>query len=363
MPGTARDEVAETLVGDVLEIGPGSVPFPVAPGATRVFVDRSVPGGRDATWPELVGTAWGPTADFDLDLDSDGLAPIADESFDVVIASHLLEHLANPLAAMAECRRVLRPGGRLVLILPDRTQTFDRGREPTAVAHVMSEYAADVTVVSDDHVREFSAAIFALPPIHPPEVRAWHDPDRLDDATLDLHRRRSIHVHCWRPEEFVALLAAMLADGHGGWTLESQWTRETAAGGPSIEFGLVLVRTDGDPDIMAAALVTDWSRGLLVEPSRIARIPVLVATLIDQAPTTELARAWQDAVVSGVEDGVRARDAAAHAERAALLDEAAARRAQAVALERELGAVRTSRTFRLARALGSPVRALRRFRR
>lgn len=362
MPGTARDEVAATLVGDVLEIGPGSVPFPVASGATRVFVDRSVPGGRDAIWPELVGSAWGPTADFDLDLDSDGLAPIADESFDVVIASHMLEHLANPLAAMAECRRVLRAGGRLVLILPDRTQTFDRGREPTTVAHVMSEYAAGVTVVSDDHVREFSAAIFALPPIHPPEVRAWHDPDRLDDATLDLHRRRSIHVHCWRPEEFVALLAAMLADGHGGWTLESQWTRETAAGGPSIEFGLVLVRADGDPVTLSTALVTDWSRDLLVEPVRTARIPVLVATLIDQAPSRELARAWTDAVVTGVEDGVRAWGSAA-AERAALLDEAVARRAQTAALERELGAVRTSRTYRLARALGSPVRALRRIRR
>jgi hypothetical protein len=49
MSGTARAAVAATLTGDVLEIGPGSVPFPAAPGVRRVFVDKSVPGGRDAT--------------------------------------------------------------------------------------------------------------------------------------------------------------------------------------------------------------------------------------------------------------------------------------------------------------------------
>ena len=353
MSGTARAAVAATLTGDVLEIGPGSVPFPAAPGARRVFVDKSVPGGRDATWPELVGTPWGPPADLDLDLDADGLAPLAEASFDAVVASHVLEHLANPLAALGEFRRVLRPGGQLVLVLPDRTRTFDQGREPTPAAHVLAEHVADVTVVSDAHVREFCAAIFAQPPIHPPEVRAWHDPDRLDAATLDLHRRRSIHVHCWRPEEFVALLAATLAGGHGGWALESQWTYETAIGGPDIEFGLVLTPTDGEPDALATALVAEWARGLLAEPARASRFPVLVTTLLEQSASASVGRAWAAAVTAVLADGVQGRDAAAAAalaEHTALLAEAAARKAEAATLARDLDAVHMSRTYRLARA-------------
>lgn len=40
--------------------------------------------------------------------------PFADDSFDLVIAAHVLEHLPEPVAALAEMRRVLRPGGQIV---------------------------------------------------------------------------------------------------------------------------------------------------------------------------------------------------------------------------------------------------------
>lgn len=42
--------------------------------------------------------------------------PFADHSFAVVVACHLLQHVADPRAALAEAARVLAPGG-LVLIL------------------------------------------------------------------------------------------------------------------------------------------------------------------------------------------------------------------------------------------------------
>lgn len=47
--------------------------------------------------------------------------PFADASFDVVFASNLLEHLDRPglAATLAETRRVLRPGGRVVLVQPN----------------------------------------------------------------------------------------------------------------------------------------------------------------------------------------------------------------------------------------------------
>jgi len=41
------------------------------------------------------------------------------ESFDQVVIWHVLEHLADPRATLEECHRVLRPGGRLIVAVPN----------------------------------------------------------------------------------------------------------------------------------------------------------------------------------------------------------------------------------------------------
>lgn len=44
--------------------------------------------------------------------------PFEDDSFDLVIFSHVIEHLANPVAALGELVRVLKPGGSLFVECP-----------------------------------------------------------------------------------------------------------------------------------------------------------------------------------------------------------------------------------------------------
>jgi SAM-dependent methyltransferase len=68
------------------------------------------------------------------------LSGIAEASYDFILSSHCLEHVANPLAALREWRRVLRPGGQLVLILPDPRQTFDHRRPVTTLAHLQADF-------------------------------------------------------------------------------------------------------------------------------------------------------------------------------------------------------------------------------
>ena len=61
----------------------------------------------------------------DLNLDLTRL-PIRDASFDVVICSHVLEHVPDDRAAMREIRRVLKPEGWALLMVP-----YDRARPTT----------------------------------------------------------------------------------------------------------------------------------------------------------------------------------------------------------------------------------------
>ena len=49
-----------------------------------------------------------------------GSLPLRDESFDLIVMSHVAEHLTEPEAVFRELSRVLRPGGRLLLLTPNR---------------------------------------------------------------------------------------------------------------------------------------------------------------------------------------------------------------------------------------------------
>jgi len=68
---------------------------------------------------------------YDAETDS---FPYADRFFDAIICFHLIEHLRNPDNFLREIHRILRLGGRLVLVTPDwRKQYKSFWRDPTHV--------------------------------------------------------------------------------------------------------------------------------------------------------------------------------------------------------------------------------------
>ncbi|MCS6860428.1 MAG: methyltransferase domain-containing protein [Abditibacteriales bacterium] len=52
--------------------------------------------------------------------------PFADASFDAVISTRVLQYVQDPVAAVAEFHRVLRPGGRAVVFLPNKWNPYLR---------------------------------------------------------------------------------------------------------------------------------------------------------------------------------------------------------------------------------------------
>ncbi len=70
--------------------------------------------------------------------------PHEDAAFSCVYALSLLEHLLNPCRFLKDCHRVLRPGGRLVLLTPNISTYFTAalilaGRMPSSGPHPDSE--------------------------------------------------------------------------------------------------------------------------------------------------------------------------------------------------------------------------------
>jgi len=47
-----------------------------------------------------------------------GRLPFEDESFDLIIANHVLEHVKNWWAVFEECARIVRPGGAIIIYVP-----------------------------------------------------------------------------------------------------------------------------------------------------------------------------------------------------------------------------------------------------
>ena len=70
------------------------------------------------------------------------LATGIDERFDLVLASHVLEHSTSLIDFVNDCAGLLNPGGTLALILPDKRFCFDRFRERSSLGAVIDAATA-----------------------------------------------------------------------------------------------------------------------------------------------------------------------------------------------------------------------------
>jgi SAM-dependent methyltransferase len=87
-------------------------------------------------------------------LEATELFGIASGSYDFVLSSHTLEHIANPIQALHEWSRILKRNGTLVLVIPHRDGSFDHRRPVTTLAHLLEDFANQVTEEDLTHLPE-----------------------------------------------------------------------------------------------------------------------------------------------------------------------------------------------------------------
>jgi 2-polyprenyl-3-methyl-5-hydroxy-6-metoxy-1,4-benzoquinol methylase len=118
-------------LGPIREVGAGSVMWLAASPRERLLDVGCGDGSflvrmRELGWdvegvePDPVA-AHAATRDHHLQITC---APVEDaalpaESFDVITMSHVIEHVHDPIKVLSECRRLLRPRGRLILVTPN----------------------------------------------------------------------------------------------------------------------------------------------------------------------------------------------------------------------------------------------------
>jgi SAM-dependent methyltransferase len=221
-----REIAASRLRGMGLEFGAGASPFPVPLDCDVRFADAFAyesliaalyPGqqAHDLIRPDYV-------------TDIKTLAGIPDASLDFIVACHVIEHTNNPIAAIGSCHRALKPGGSVVLVVPDMTRTFDSKRALTTLAHLIEDYESPSLERDRGHYEEFYAKAFEIPAgSNLPEYAARKQAEGGD-----------IHYHTWTYESFGELVDWCVQ--HQGWSVE--FAHPTLAGPDDIEFYFVLTR-------------------------------------------------------------------------------------------------------------------------
>ena len=87
--------------------------------------------------------------------DAANLSFALDGSQDFVCSSHVLEHLANPLKAIGEWKRVIKEEGIIYVGVPDKRYIFDHKRQRTPLSHLIDDFEKGVDQTDKTHISDF----------------------------------------------------------------------------------------------------------------------------------------------------------------------------------------------------------------
>lgn len=211
-----------------VELGPLNKPLILREDGEVLYADhRSTEDLRRkyAEHDTVVGAQASTIVDVDLVLENQTLpealgsrAPV-----DYVVASHVLEHIADPVGWLAEIAGILRDGGVLFLVVPDKRFTFDFYRTPSTAGDLVASHLTRATIGSPAQVFEHvaRAAAVDVPAVWSGRGRT---PEPMFDSQLGsalVHARGVadsgfyFDVHCtvYTPVSFLAVFRDLIALG------------------------------------------------------------------------------------------------------------------------------------------------------
>lgn len=132
--------------------------------------------------------------------DATNLSEIASSRYDFLLSSNCLEHVANPIKALMEWKRVIKECGVVILVLPNKESNFDHRRPFTKFQHLLDDFTHDVGEDDLTHLDEI-LTLHDLP-MDPPAGDLHHFKER----SLKNFQNRTLHHHVFN----VQLIQEML---------------------------------------------------------------------------------------------------------------------------------------------------------
>lgn len=133
-------------------------------------------------------------------MEASDLSSIADSSYEFVLSSNCLEHVANPIKAVSEWIRVLKEDGLLLLVLPNKMYCFDHKRPDTTFSHLMSDFQNQTQEDDLTHLDEILE-------LHDLEMeRLPLSLEQFRERSLKNAENRALHLHVFNMGVLIELV-------------------------------------------------------------------------------------------------------------------------------------------------------------
>lgn len=220
-----RRRYSRSLAGRGLEIGALGNPMPLPDASEVLYSDVLLPEQVDAMYPG--------SRHPDIISDSERFDSVVSETFDFVVANHVLEHVTDPIGALMEWHRILKPGGLLFISLPDKRYIFDFARKRTPLSHLEADHQsiADPQTRNECHLLEWAEHVEGLQP-GSVEFEEWVAEQRRIGF--------AVHNHVWVLQDLLDVVTH-LRDRHRVAFQLAAWSNTSVLGN---EFNLLLRKAD-----------------------------------------------------------------------------------------------------------------------
>ena len=187
-----RSYFSQKLTGTGLEIGPLHRPLSTHPGQKMDYIDRYTVTQLRKHYPELKDL---PLVEPNIIGDGETLSAIRNKSYDFLVSAHVIEHMKNPLGSLEHWCRILKPGGKIYLIVPDKRAIFDKHRVRTTLEHIILDYKHSSAERDFEHYLDYAKF-----------VHGKVGNQALTFADRTVKKNYSIHYHVFIPEDIVKLI-------------------------------------------------------------------------------------------------------------------------------------------------------------
>lgn len=189
--------LAETYIhGCGIEIGALHKPLLLPPNVSVKYVDRLPVAELRKHYTELHTETFVPVDILD---DGEKLQTVPDASQDFIIANHLLEHCQDPIGALQNFFRVVKPGGTVFLAIPDKRFSFDRDRPVTPLQHLIADHREGPERSRETHYWEWVHFVM--------NMTESQEAQQTFEHLMAINY--SIHFHVWTQREMLEFMSYM----------------------------------------------------------------------------------------------------------------------------------------------------------